>query len=215
MTPIFNPFPKMARFSKPVIITEKIDGTNASIFITPGKDEPKSIHGWYDSQTRTDMVMFAGSRTRWITPEDDNHGFARWAKAHAEELAELGSGHHFGEWWGQGIQRGYGLTEKRFSLFNVSRWCLAGDTPQRIPNEDPRIVKMQDILPACCHLVPLLEYCQTMNTLDIEDALAWLVRNGSAAAPGFMNPEGIVAFHVAGNVGFKKTIGNDGRKGGR
>jgi hypothetical protein len=30
-----------------------------------------------------------------------------------------------------------------------------------------------------------------------------------------MNPEGIIAFHVAGNIGFKKTIGNDGAKGAR
>jgi hypothetical protein len=32
---------------------------------------------------------------------------------------------------------------------------------------------------------------------------------GSKAAPGFMKPEGIVVFHVAGNVGFKKTIEKD------
>ena len=28
-----------------------------------------------------------------------------------------------------------------------------------------------------------------------------------------MNPEGIVVFHIAGNVGFKKTLGSDGAKG--
>jgi hypothetical protein len=32
---------------------------------------------------------------------------------------------------------------------------------------------------------------------------------GSKAAPGFMKPEGIVAFHVAGNIAFKKTIEKD------
>jgi hypothetical protein len=32
---------------------------------------------------------------------------------------------------------------------------------------------------------------------------------GSFAAPGFMKPEGIVCFHVAGNFGFKKTLDND------
>jgi hypothetical protein len=29
------------------------------------------------------------------------------------------------------------------------------------------------------------------------------------AAEGFMDPEGIVVYHTAGNVGFKKTIEND------
>jgi hypothetical protein len=33
------------------------------------------------------------------------------------------------------------------------------------------------------------------------------------ASSGFLNPEGIVCFHVAGNFGFKKTLGNDGAKG--
>jgi hypothetical protein len=32
---------------------------------------------------------------------------------------------------------------------------------------------------------------------------------GSYAAPGFMKPEGIVVYHVAASVGFKKTIDND------
>lgn len=33
--------------------------------------------------------------------------------------------------------------------------------------------------------------------------------NGSYASLGFMEPEGIVIFHAAGNVRFKKTIKND------
>ena len=36
-----------------------------------------------------------------------------------------------------------------------------------------------------------------------------LSRAGSVAAPGFMNPEGIVMFHIAANVCFKKTIEKD------
>jgi hypothetical protein len=42
-----------------------------------------------------------------------------------------------------------------------------------------------------------------------EAALIDLKVNGSYAAPGYMNPEGIVVFHVAGNVGFKKTLEKD------
>jgi hypothetical protein len=37
--------------------------------------------------------------------------------------------------------------------------------------------------------------------------------DGSLAAPGYMNPEGVVVFHVAGGVAFKKTLGDDGHKG--
>lgn len=187
----FTPFPKMARLSREVIISEKIDGTNAQIYITD------------------DGRMLTGSRTRWITPEDDNFGFAAWARDNKDELMQLGPGHHFGEWWGQGIQRKYGLNERRFSLFNVSRWCLHGETPKPIATADPRIVKMQDVLPRFCHLVPVLRRGINISTLA-ESALYELTQRGSVAAPGFMRPEGIVVFHVAGNVGFKMTLDNDG-----
>lgn len=186
----FLEFPKMARLSREAIITEKIDGTNAQILINEGGQ------------------MLVGSRTRWITPEQDNYGFAAWAKAHRDELMTLGIGRHFGEWWGQGIQRKYGMTEKRWSLFNVARWCLHGQEPQRIPTADPRIEKWQDVLPACCSLVPVL-YRGLFTTQACEDALEGLRQNGSAAAPGFAKPEGIVCFHVAANTGFKKTLEKD------
>jgi hypothetical protein len=57
----FQEFPKIARLSREIIITEKIDGTNAQILITEEGD------------------FLIGSRTRWITPQDDNYGFAKWA----------------------------------------------------------------------------------------------------------------------------------------
>lgn len=101
----FQPFGKIPRYSRPCIITEKIDGTNGSIYI--GEDG----------------TFLVGSRSRWITPENDNHGFAKWAYRHKDELMLLGPGHHFGEWWGRGVQRGYNQIEKHFSLFNVKRWA--------------------------------------------------------------------------------------------
>ena len=168
----FLEFPKMPRLAREIIITEKIDGTNAQIAIT---DEGE---------------MFVGSRSRWITPEQDNHGFARWAREHETELLDLGPGRHFGEWWGSGIQRGYGLQkgEKRFSLFNVSRWA--------------------DERPGCCDVVPVL-YRGQFHTAAADEALEQLRVNGSRAAPGFMKPEGIVLFHIAGNFGFKRTLEKD------
>ena len=186
----FQEFPKIARLSRDVIVTEKIDGTNAQVCITE------------------DGSVIAGSRTRWITTIDDNFGFAAWVQEHREELLTLGVGRHFGEWWGKGIQRGYGLSEKRFSLFNVQRWALYGTTPKTYPTADPRVIRTQDVLPPCCGLVPVL--MQGMfNTDVINNYLELLRQQGSYAAPGFMRPEGIVIFHTAGNVGFKKTLEKD------
>lgn len=187
----FVEFPKMARLSRLCVISEKIDGTNGCILID-------------------DDGLFVGSRSRWITPQDDNHGFARWAKENQSELMKLGSGTHFGEWWGNGIQRGYGLAngDKRFSLFNTIRWCANGTEPQRIPTADPRIEKYQEVAPACCSIVPVL-VSGIFETGLVDRALDDLRFNGSMAAPGFMKPEGVVVYHIAGNVGFKKTLEKD------
>lgn len=188
----FREFPKLPRLSRDIIITEKIDGTNAQVLITEHGD------------------IFVGSRTRWITPQDDNHGFARWVEGNKQTILGLGTGRHFGEWWGSGIQRGYGLPkgEKRFSLFNVARWALHGTEPKKITNADPRIVRYQDRLPEGLFLVPEL-YRGEFITFGIEHTLNTLKEHGSYASPGFDRPEGIVIFHTAGNVGFKKTIDKD------
>lgn len=173
ITPQFQEFPKMARLSREMIITEKIDGTNAQIYI--------------EGET-----FLTGSRSRWITPNDDNFGFSRWAHENKEELMKLGNGRHFGEWWGNGIQRGYDLPkgDKRFSLFNTSRWS------------DP------EVRPKCCHVVPVL-YQGMFSTEVIGTELKLLKTLGSVAAPRFMKPEGVIAFHVAGNFGLKKTLEKD------
>ena len=208
----FVGFPKIARLSREVIITEKIDGTNGQIYI-PKPDDITEPYGIKASESSTPFLV--GSRTRWITPDNDNHGFARWCYEHVEELLTLGPGRHYGEWWGSGINRGYGLKkgDKRFSLFNTIRWCVNGQEPQRIETGDPRIEKYQDILPACCSLVPIL-YRGEFDTEWIECILERLEYYGSSAVKGFMSPEGIVVYHVAGNVAFKKTLTGDEYKGG-
>lgn len=188
----FVEFPKMARLRRECIITEKIDGTNAVIHISD------------------DGLFLTGSRSRWITPADDNYGFSAWAHKNIAALMTLGPGTHFGEWWGSGCQRGYGLRngEKRWSLFNVARWCLFDQEPQRIPTADPRIEKYQQRLPECCHLVPVL-FRGLFDTARVDESLEGLRLHGSKAAPGFMKPEGVVCYHVAGNVGFKTTLEKD------
>lgn len=189
----FQEFKKIPRLSREVVITEKIDGTNGVIYIGESGE------------------FLVGSRSRWIDGHTDNYNFWHWATENKDELLKLGQGFHYGEWWGSGIQRGYGLVkgEKRFSLFNVQKWCLYNETPKLI-SIDPKtkVEKYQERLPSCCSLVPIL-WTGMFNTEIIDVQLEILKLNGSVASPGFMKPEGIVIYHKAGNVTFKKTIEKD------
>jgi len=173
IVPDFVAFRSIGRLSREIVITEKIDGTNACICITE------------------DGQFLTGSRTQWIYPEKDkdNFGFSKWAHENKEELLKLDVGTHYGEWWGQGIQRGYDLKEKRFSLFNTKRW----DNTTK---------------PSCCFVVPVL-YQGIFNTALIDVELDKLKEFGSVARPGFMKPEGVVIYHSQANVLFKKTIEKD------
>lgn len=174
----FEAFDKIPRLRRDCIITEKLDGTNAQVYI-PEDGGP----------------MLVGSRNRWITPEADNFGFARWAVEHEAELRLLSPGRHFGEWWGSGIQRRYDLSEKRFTLFNTTRWS-APDA----------------VLPACVSIVPVL-YAGPFSDKAVADCLGQLRECGSVASPGFLNPEGVVVFLSASRQLYKVTLGDDGAKG--
>lgn len=185
---IFEPFPKIARLNRDCVITEKIDGTNAQIYIELG------AKGW---------IFLAGSRNRFLTPEKDNFGFAAWAETHRDELIEgLGEGRHFGEWYGSGIQRGYDLPqgEKRFALFNVGRWFNDQNYVSGVTGKDRP--------PTCCGVVPVL-YSGPFRDERIEDVLRTLRDYGSAVSRGFMRPEGIVVWHSASQTTFKVTLEND------
>ena len=170
----FQPWPKIARLNREITITEKIDGTNAAVIVTEEGE------------------VAAQSRKNLITPEADNFGFARWVAEHAETIASLlGPGRHFGEWWGQGIQRKYGMTEKRFSLFNTARYgdLDFSDLPQM-------------------GTVPVL-YQGPFSQGSVSISLDGLALHGSMAAPGFMDPEGVIVFHTAAQQMFKVTIKGD------
>lgn len=178
----FESFGKIPRYSRGCVITEKLDGTNAQIYLYKEADGAGYISDH--------LHMKVGSRNRWITPQDDNFGFAMWAEQNKQELLKLGEGRHFGEWWGTGIQRGYHLSEKRFSLFNAGKWLN------------------DDIRPKCCHVVPVIVTGDFKDS-TIEFAMEELRNKGSFASPGFMKPEGIVIYHKASNSLFKKTLDND------
>ena len=194
----FVGFGKIARLSRGMVITEKLDGTNAQVYVEcvprsdlgelPAGAMPVDIPGVKEYC----MVLRAGSRNRWLVPGvDDNFGFANWVSENREELALLGEGRHFGEWWGRGIQRGYGLGERRFSLFNSNRWG--------------------GVRPGCCEVVPTLSLSGIFDTHIIERVMDDLRDHGSYAAPGYMSPEGVIIYHVASNTYFKRTLDGDAK----
>jgi hypothetical protein len=202
----FEPFPKIGRLQRGICITEKIDGTNAQIAIecapygfADGRAVAVSAPIIDVGEPAQQLMMYTGNRSRWLQPgkDTDNFGFARWCFENQEELFKLGEGRHFGEWWGGSIQRGYGVAEKRFSLFNVNRWA------------DGREAR-----PSCCDVVPTL-YRGLYDQTQITEAMTQLRDHGSVAAPGFMQPEGIVVYHEATKTLFKQTLDNDGQPKGQ
>jgi hypothetical protein len=203
--------------NRPVTVTEKLDGTNSAVVI----DGPGPLFPEYSSGDVVDsakavyvtvgdeaFLVGAQSRKRLITPEDDNHGFATWVFEHAQELANvLGPGRHFGEWWGSGIQRGYGLKngDKRFSLFNTKRWDVLSEK-----SEERALGVLHDWtdVPGL-RVVPTIAQFETFSSIDIRDAIEMLRKEGSFAVPGFNRPEGVVIYHHAGNHLYKVMLEGD------
>lgn len=193
----FVKFPKISRWASPFDITEKIDGTNAAVLIRTcaAYDSNaewinavgESAGSAYDANGEL-VLVGAQSRTRLITPEQDNYGFAQWVVANAQTLHDdLGPGTHYGEWWGAKIQRAYGLTngERYFSLFDRK---LYSDDLYYGGARTPGLT-----------LVPLLTAGDEFSAEELDDSLQWLAENGSAVGTGFDRPEGVVVhFHHNG-----------------
>lgn len=210
----FEAWPKTPRlFKESMVITEKIDGTNSAVGILERPAGSVTMEAWGDAclveTASADYLVYAQSRNRLITPAtrggkgSDNYGFAEWVWANADELARvLGAGLHFGEYWGHGIGRGYGMAESRFfSLFNTSRWKHL-DIPEARAEINP---------PEALRVVPVLNV-HTLDTVQIRDTLLALEFSGSHAAPGYENPEGICVYLPAAKATFKVTF-DDTHKG--
>lgn len=197
----FKSWPKTGRLFRDIAITEKLDGTNAAIGIvrlTPNSNVLNHAgHALVEREGDT-YAVYAQSRKRLITPDEDNFGFARWVYANASALVtQLGEGLHFGEWWGQGIQRGYGLNHKCFSLFNARKW---------------RYLNRQLLGDAYLDRVAIL-YDGPFSERMIQSALNYLRLYGSYSAPGFMNAEGICVYLKQADTILKVTL--DGQDAGK
>lgn len=205
----FEGWPKTPRYSSGgVSITEKIDGTNACVIVTSHGVTPISMiphpNGFFVEREGNIYEVGAQSRKRLITMTSDNAGFARWVWEHGTELVDLlGPGRHFGEWWGQGIQRRYDMDHKVFSLFNYHKWSSIAQQRQDWRNR-ARDIHMT--------MVPLLSVGKFTED-HINQTLDLLRENGSFASSEwghrFDRPEGVIIRHkdLGGNL--KAFIEND------
>lgn len=164
----FEKFPKIQNLGNALCcITQKLDGTNGAI--------------WIDGNE-----IKVGSRTRWLSEDNDNFGFCKFVMENKDEVIRLlGDGRHFGEWCGPGIQSGEGLSEREFILFDWYRY--------------------QD-LPARFRVVPVLNH-GIFDYASIQIACDKLKTYGSALVSGFTNVEGIVV--ALDGKKFKKVLRNE------
>lgn len=214
----FSAWPKIPRWNREVVITEKIDGTNAAIIIEQPSPPEGVAHDpallWHDRKYDQEAGVYryttvhAQSRSRLIYPGADNFGFAGWVQENAVALVNLlGPGRHFGEWYGKGIQRNYGLDHKRFALFNTHRWSNEDTLGSGLPID---VVPVLQVVPSPGELFPAYESEPTLIDMAVEN----LRRHGSALVPGFKKPEGVVLWHTAARQSFKILLeGDDVPKG--
>lgn len=202
MTFEFKAWPSIPRMSKErVVVTEKIDGSNSAVRIRPAGSLGEDFSSDWIRFKEVDGVpyyVWAQSRKRFLgyTKETDNFGFGKWVAENTEELIRiLGPGDHFGEWWGSGIQRGYGLSEKRFSLFNALRWFEVLH-PTEAHSEISNL-----------YIVPLL-FAGQFYDLNVSEIRQDLIDNGSKAMPGFRS-EGMVVYLREVNASYKVLLEND------
>lgn len=205
----FEAWPKTPRLNRDIVITEKIDGTNAAIQIIkltdanselvygdlrqfPDEIDNDKVTAFYVVQGEH-FAVIAQSRNRIITPGKgtDNAGFAGWVRENGSTLVQdLGEGIHYGEWWGQSIQHGYGMDHKVFSLFNTHRWGAASFITENL------------------RVVPVL-YAGPFDQSEINKVLEDLKAFGSYARAFHPKPEGIIIYHTAAKQVFKVLCEND------
>lgn len=195
----FPEYPKTPRFKMRCSVTEKIDGTNALIRISNDNDLSPVI-AVVQAENGLKYNVRAGSRKRWITPENDNFGFAGWVDRNAQWLVNnLGEGDHYGEWYGCGIQRGYGLVGKRLALFDGPGrypWAVDEDAERERDSDAPVCTRYVDLNGGSVGVVPLLYQGSLDEVLEVvrdpDAARLRFLPQGSRAQPGFERTEGVI-----------------------
>lgn len=206
----FKAWPKTPRLANELMhITEKIDGSNACIVILPF--DP--AYDVFEASQNFTLVTVAGedykvaaqSKGRYLFDEKgkDNFNFARWVQENIIELVRtLGYGRHYGEWWGSGIQRGYGLVngERRFSLFDTRRWGHQSEGYESIVNS--KVINI-DVVPELYHgAVDLAQINEILRILDMD---------GSQVVESYQKAEGVIVNFALSRVSYKAFIDDDGR----
>ena len=179
----YNSFPSIERLENIYcIISEKIDGTNSLIEI---------------NETN---VRF-GSRNRYISFSDDNAGFANFFKDYEARFEDAAKDittdesyplRIYGEWFGCGIQRGYGLKDKFFMPFNSFY------SEKLIEYQVPNVI------------APNIMYTGKFSMEVVDTCMQQLKLNGSGVVKDYKQPEGIVIFFPKYNFRLKETF--DGAK---
>ena len=183
------------------VISEKIDGTNGLI----------EIQNKANNSNTGSMIVKFGSRNRYISFSDDNAGFANFFRHYEKKFKNMAkeiiaSSYNedsqtdeiptenyplriYGEWFGKGIQRGYGLDDKYFmpfSSFYAEHMIKAG-----IPN-----IMMPNIMYTGKFSLEVVDNC--MNCLT-SGSFHNLITN-------YDNPEGIVIYFPKYNFRLKQTF---------
>jgi hypothetical protein len=174
----FKAYPKTHRIgTEQYTITEKVDGTNGVVYVHKAK--PADFRVGKDRS-----YVKAGSRSRWLEDDGskkwDNHGFGEWVMENERALIELPEGFHYGEWYGRGINRNYGLKDRRFMLFDYARY--------------DKLITNNNILGDLIETETVLADVVTYDYLSIAIKLnsACLSVEGSVHVRGFSDPEGLI-----------------------
>lgn len=127
----------------------KLHGTNAAVYI----DKKGNIQ--------------AQSRTRFITPDDDNYGFAAWVENNKDCFSHLrGPLYIYGEWAGPGIQSGVAVSGIESRTFFII--CMVkGEQGQRYAISNPEAIASS--VPAR-NTLKVLPYAGDPVTIKIYDS---------------------------------------------
>lgn len=179
----------------------KLDGTNAAVRI----EKQEGINVFYQS------------RTRDVTPTDDNMGFAKWAAEYSHvfvEAAKKVDGSiitFYGEWCGMGIQSGTAVSKapRRFAIFAIQIddnvlvepskiEQLLGDTTDTIITVLPWYGNEVDVDYTNFELVESAAAELEKDVLAVEACDPWVKSNFNIEGVG----EGIVLYPIPDAVGF-------------